>query len=323
MQRVGYLLKQRQFSAPLPFDPLAYRGGAARGEGRRLRGMIAEVRALPGRRVVQLNHPRSKRGEVSDLNYFTHLGVVGEPFRRTEPLSAWPNQVLVERDPATGLRDLDFDVIELLNGHSMRQFRAVRSDWYALLLQGEFRPAVANSDSHDASELVGYPRTYVRMPEGAATDPASLDADLFIAALAAGRAYGSTGPLLDVWLETDSDRTGLGGLHGHADGVLRVSVRTAPWIPISELRVLQSGREVHRAAISPDATAAIAVTFERDGFLTVEVTGGRGPDYERIAPGFTPLAFTNPIFVDADGDGRYVAPGLPSGSLPILEPGDE
>ena len=32
-------------------------------------------------------------------------------------------------------------------------------------------------------------------------------------------------------------------------------------------------------------------------------------------PGFSPFAFTNPIFVDADEDGQWTAPGLPD-SLP-------
>jgi hypothetical protein len=33
--------------------------------------------------------------------------------------------------------------------------------------------------------------------------------------------------------------------------------------------------------------------------------------YAELLPGFTPFAFTNPIFVDADRDGRWSAPGLP------------
>jgi len=32
---------------------------------------------------------------------------------------------------------------------------------------------------------------------------------------------------------------------------------------------------------------------------------------EKDIPGYTPFAFTNPIFVDHDGNVRYDAPGLP------------
>ena len=33
--------------------------------------------------------------------------------------------------------------------------------------------------------------------------------------------------------------------------------------------------------------------------------------YRDVLPGFVPFAFTNPIFVDVDGNGRFDAPGLP------------
>ena len=36
--------------------------------------------------------------------------------------------------------------------------------------------------------------------------------------------------------------------------------------------------------------------------------------YRDVLPGFTPIAFGNPIYVDADGDGRFRAPGLPERS---------
>ncbi len=46
----------------------------------------------------------------------------------------------------------------------------------------------------------------------------------------------------------------------------------------------------------------------------VEVEGRAEPGsvYARLAPGFTPFAFTNPIRVDAQGDGRWEPPGLQS-----------
>jgi hypothetical protein len=39
------------------------RGGAIRSEGRRLREVVADVRALGGDRILQLNHPRGLPGE--------------------------------------------------------------------------------------------------------------------------------------------------------------------------------------------------------------------------------------------------------------------
>ncbi len=300
---------------PMPYEPLAYRGGAPAIEGRRLRDMMGDVRSLPGDRLVQLNHPRRAGGKGNDLNFFTHLSIVGEPFLPSEPLSAWPNQVLLEPSPDTGLRDLDFDLIELWNGESMAQYRAVRADWYALLLQGEFRPAVANSDSHVHRELVAYPRTYVRVRDGRDDDEA------FISSLRAGRAYGSSGPQLSVvLLSEDGQRTGLGGLHLGSTATLQVQVRAAPWVPVSRLRVYANGRLAHEGPIGPASPAVLRLDFPVDAFVTVEVSGKAGADYAIVAPGFQPFAFSNPIFVDADGDGSFTAPGLPATPLPILDP---
>jgi hypothetical protein len=52
--------------------------------------------------------------------------------------------------------------------------------------------------------------------------------------------------------------------------------------------------------------------FHANSFVTVEIEGQPGRVYSALAPGFEPFAFTNPIFVDADGDGHWTAPGLPS-----------
>lgn len=297
---------------PHPYQPLEFRGGAVRGEGRRLRAIASDVRDLPGGALLQLNHARSKHGGKADLNYFTHLGVAGEPFEPSLPLESWPNRLLLEPDPVTGVRDIDFDVMELLNGSSMPQYRALQADWISLLLQGHFRAAVANSDSHTRGELIAYPRTYVRVP-------GDFRSEAFVGALRAGNAYGSTGPLLDVALvDAAGGRTGLGGLHRGSRGVLALMVRAAAWVPVSRLRVWWNGTRIHDASVTAGTPVEIPLHFERDGFVTLEVSGEASGDYAVVARGFVPLAFTNPIFVDADADGRFSAPGLPEAPLPIL-----
>lgn len=305
---------------PVAWRPDASRGGALRSEGRRLREVIAEARSRPGNPIVQLNHPRASRPGVRDLNYFTHLSVAGEPFRREDPLSSWPNRVLLEPAPGSGLRDLDFDLIELWNGGSMTQYRAVRADWYSLLLQGEFRPAVANSDSHVGSERVAYPRTYVRVA-GSDGTPAAWDPGAFVAGLRAGHAYGSSGPLLDVAVVgPDGSRTAIGGLHPGGAGRLEVAVRSASWVPVSTIRVLVDGAVIHQGPLPDGGTLIRPLAVARDAFVTLEVWGEPSDDYVAVAPGFVPFAFTNPIFLDADGDGRFSAPGLPPPPLPVLDP---
>ena len=66
--------------------------------------------------------------------------------------------------------------------------------------------------------------------------------------------------------------------------------------------------EVH--GISAPGSLEIPLAFERDSFVTLEVEGSAEGIYADLYPGFTPFAFTNPIWVDADADGQWTAPGL-------------
>lgn len=242
---------------------------------------------------------------MNDLNLFTHLSIAGTPFDPTLALDAPANRPLTERDPKTQLRDLDFDVIELMNGPEMGRYYATRADWFSLLLQGEYRPGTANSDSHDLQHLVALPRNYVRL----ALDPAGeLNEPAFVRAVREGRLYGTTGPVLDVKL----GKVGIGGRFRGKTGTLHIRVDAAHWVPVSEARVYVNGALTHTFGITASERRGVALSFEVDSFVTVEIEGIADEIYGAIAPGFTPFAFSNPIFVDADGDGVWSAPGLPA-----------
>lgn len=287
---------------PLPYRPLRYRSGMPAHEDRRLREIIASVHALGG--VLQLNHPRTA-GREADLDFFTHLGI-GEAFEPTRRLDAEPNAVLLQPDPRSGLRDLDFDAMELMNGPSLRRYRLIRADWLSLLLQGEVRTATANSDTHGAGAMVALPRSYV-----AARDdrPAAFDEAAFVAAVAAGRVWGTSGPLLSVRL----GQAGIGDRFTGSAGELRLRVDAAPWIPASRARVLVNGVVEAELDVTPGTVATVPLAFARDAFVTVEVQGEADATYAAVyGPRAEPFAFTNPIFVDADGDGAWKAPGLPA-----------
>lgn len=290
---------------PMKPEPGAFRGGAApRMEGRRLRDVLADLRNGPTNPFVQLNHPRSIHAEAENDGFFEHLSIAGEPFDPTLPLSEPPNQILLDPSPDHGGTDLEYHGVELMNGPSLLRYRRVRADWFSLLLQGKRVTANANSDSHSARVIVGLPRTYV------ATDDDALDAfdqGELLEALRAGRAWGTTGPLLHAHLE----QAQIGDLHTGTKGVLHVGVEAAPWVPVAEWRAYVNGELVHRAPIAAGASAALPLAFAKDSFVTVEVEGPAEGRYAEALPGFTPFAFTNPIFVDADGNGQFDAPGLP------------
>jgi hypothetical protein len=298
---------------PLQPRPDEHRRGAPNGESRRLRALLSDLRADPARPMLQVNHPREATVDAGLGSYFSHLAVSGEPFDPTRPLSAPGNAVLLEPDPVTGMRDLDFHAIELLNGPSMERYRLTRADWFSLMLQGEFKTATGNSDSHSLGTIVALPRNYIAYegPRASALDGAAL-----IDALRAGRSYATTGPLLDVRL----GERGPGETWQGKDGKLRIAVRAAPWVPVDEARVFVDGALRERVAIRSGTPVEIALHFDADAFVTVEVAGdasGAGGDiYRAVSPGFTPFAFSNAIRVDHDGDGAWQPPGLPE-SLPI------
>ncbi|MEZ4280350.1 MAG: CehA/McbA family metallohydrolase [Myxococcota bacterium] len=289
---------------PLEREANAWGRGAIPLEGRRLRDVFAELRARPRPPFVQMNHPRPHpNGDDVDA-YFNHLAVAGEALDPARPLGEWPNSVLIERSPEHGLRDLDVDAIELMNAEDMLRFRRTRADWLSFLLQGERIVGTANSDSHRLGEIVGLPRTYVRVDDDRVR---SFDSQAFVEALRAGRAYGSTGPLLNARLGLAE----IGEIHAGSKGVLEITVDAAEWVPIAEWRAYVDGELIHRAPIARGESAALPLAFERDAFVTVEVEGPAEGLYRDVLPGFVPFAFSNPIFVDVDGNGRYDAPGLP------------
>jgi hypothetical protein len=280
---------------PLMRHPLESRAGAIRSEGRRLREVVADVRALGGDHILQLNHPRGREGEDVDQHFFEHLSV-GAGFDPNLPLQVPPNAALLERGPR-GTRDLDFDAMELLNGPSLGPYRRLREDWFALLRQGVVRTATANSDSHIAGDIAAAPRNLIRISD----DPANFDEAAFVDAIRAGRVVGTTGPILDAAVGDAK----IGELHHGKEGAIRVDVHAAPWIPVSKVRAYVNGNLAHETDASQAMTVWFPHTFAEDAFVTVEVEGEPDATYGARLPGFTPFAFTNPIYVDADGDGKW------------------
>jgi hypothetical protein len=187
----------------------------------------------------------------------------------------------------------------------MIAYYRTRADWFSLLLQGEIRTATANSDSHRLGQLLGLPRNYVQVADDS---PGRFDEAGFVRAVREGRLYGTTGPLLEVSLGD----AGLGERFRGRSGTLRVAVRAADWVPVSTLRIYVNAALERTLGVRAGEVQEVPLEFARDSFATVEVEGGADATFEAVNPGFRSFAFTNPIFVDADGDGEWTAPGLPA-----------
>jgi hypothetical protein len=291
---------------PVAHKKRAFSGGLPIHEGVRLRELVQWARNASPRALFQLNHPRVKNAPDPALAYFDHLGV-GQAYNPRLPLTAPVNKALVEPGK-TGLRDVDFDLLEVLNGSDMELYRLVQQDWFSLLRQGEVSTATANSDSHDSRTLVAVPTNYVRI---ATDNVAELDEKALLASLAEGAVTGTTGPLLEVVLHNpEGEQVGPGDQLAGSKLVLSVTVQAAPWVPVDSLAVYLNGEVYHTGSIGRGETIDLPIFSERDAFVIVEVTGTADETYQAVLPGFTPLAFSNPIWIDANGDGQWQAPGL-------------
>ena len=291
---------------PYPPDPTRYMNGAPLHGGLRWRDVIAETQARHPASIWQLNHAQHVTLEGKQVQhpqaFLSHMGAAGHGFDPSLPLTDEWNRSLIEPDPHSGVRDIDFDAIELLNGKQHPSYEALRETWFSMLRQGERLVGTANSDSHHFAQLVAVPRNYVRQD---ADDPRALDERSFVEAIRQGHVYGTTGPILDVRLGDAH----IGDQFAGDRGTLVVSVRAAHWVPVSELRVFVNGERVYSESSANGREHRVTLDFSGDSFVTVEVAGEGSELFAALLPGHSSFAFTNPIFVDADANGAWEAPG--------------
>ncbi len=258
--------------------------------------LFASVRELAPGVVVQVNHPR-----MSDIGYFNRAKLDSGSMEAG----------------ADGF-SFDFDTLEVVNGFELGQ-RDVMDDnlheWFRLLNAGHRYTATGNSDSHQLSrEWAGYPRTYVKVPDDRAghVTPAQI-----VGALRAGHAFVSNGPFLDVHVAGK----GPGELASAEDGgvAVQVSVQAPAFIDITRAEVWLDGNRVAETTKVAAPTARVrlswqtSVPIEHDSWVVVVVRGSR--ELDDVLPGVhaAPFAFTNPVWIDADGNGSYGDAGVDGG----------
>lgn len=290
---------------PVKADPSAYAGGIPRIENRPLREVIAEVKARDPGSLFQLNHPRASKGIDRDLAFFDHLSI-GRSYDPTQSLDSEPNLSLLEVDRESGARDIDFDMLEVLNGDDMAVYEQQRQDWFSLLNQGARRTATGNSDSHGLGRVVAAPRNYIYMPD---SESLPVSQRGLVAALSEGRSFLTTGPLLQLTLrDRGRQRVGLGGTFKGGRGSLHVQIDAAPWVPVEALTVWLNGEIYRQLPTRRGDHVTVEVVADRDAYLVVEVRGKTSARYRALMPGLAPLALSNPIYIDADGNGKWEAP---------------
>jgi hypothetical protein len=294
--------------------------------------------------VVMLNHPRAGFAGVVIIGLFNGLAnPTGSPsggYDPTLPISAPPNDLLftpslynaaVVGTGGTSTDALSFDAMEVMNGSGVGAFLRVKDDWCSLLDQGIHKTGTGVSDSHRLIlENAGFARSFIA---SSTDDPSLIDEDELTDNVKAMQVIGTTGPFVRFAIADDGGSdVGLGGTAVATGGnvVVKIRVEAAPWIPVEEVRIYRNCELIDTRAVQSSKVLGKVLRFNKaiplsgiddDSYFHVEAgiridaTGDpiSPPQLlktvQTIEPGVEPFAFTNPIFVDRDGNG-YVPPGL-------------
>jgi hypothetical protein len=293
---------------PLPWDPAApyAHTGAQFWADRTIPELFTILREIEGERVIQINHPRSDAFK----GYFAYLA----------------------RNPSTGTSNFemgtDFDAVEV-NGSlgSAGQYTAegwagwadtpnssvpVLADWFGMLNRGEPICAVGNSDTHDLGDDAGYPRTYLRVTDDS---PATLTDEDIVGAIALQHAIVSRGFVVDLETNGSLQMGHSQVVNGSADVpvALHIKVHAAPWLGTdAAVELYRNGLHLEtRQADAPESGTLVfedtfALSPDQDSWY-VFVIRGSGSGHPVF--GGSPYAYTNPVYVDGDGDGAWTPPG--------------
>lgn len=275
---------------PVPGDPSG-RNGAPDVSALPPAAIFGTLRGDPADPVLEVNHPRS-----GTFGYFEQIHM----------------------DPLTGIVtnpdwSSDFEAVEAVTSKSLTN--AELRDWWNLLNLGRRVTGVGNTDTHSvfAHEL-GWPRTFIQVGTDA---PAALTAASLRSALRAGRATVAMGIFVELWVEGAP----IGSVVHPQGGIahVRVRVQAPPWIDVREVRLVRNGVPVLSLCAGGDPSAivrideTVALPLSQDSWIVAEAFGD-APLAPVVADGSgsffaQPFGFTNPVWVDVNGDGVFTPPG--------------
>jgi len=246
---------------------------------------------LKGAKVVILNHPRWPNIKQSPLEVLGLNRATG--------------------DRAAGTR-FTFDAMELVNATvDTPDPLYLFADWFGLLNAGEKIAAVGSSDTHTVGDPVGQGRTYI---PSRTDDPAALSVAELVEQLRLGRASVSLGIFATVQV---NGQFGAGDLAPVDDGKVTVRLRVAApgWIQPREAVVYLNGAPVAEQTVptQPGEPTNATLSFEIpvpgvDAHLVCLVTGDPVKHAGWKTLNDYTLGATNPVFLDANRDGRYSSP---------------
>lgn len=215
-----------------------------------------------------------------------------------------------------------YDALELINSGALRSdFMEVYRDWFALLNRGIRVVGVGSSDSHDVSRfIVGQGRTYIAAAD---ENPGAIDVEAACRALREGRALVSLGLLVNLRV---AERFGVGDLATGLPEIVPVTVTVhgPAWTHVDRVTLFANGIPLREETQAGARTGGLKLSFtwflprpKHDVHLVALATGP-APEglhaplprpYQPSTPSWTPrvIGSTNPVWIDADGDGAFLA----------------
>lgn len=257
--------------------------------GKRTLGDLARLMRSADR-VVTLAHPRAggRTGYFDNISFDPHAAAA--------------------KDQVSG-----FDALEIFSGKDTARVESPLRDWLALLDHGITLTAVGGSDSHlIVGQEAGYPRTCIP-PD----DRGGITAESWVAAVRKRReALVTNGPFVRVSVAGRGMGQTAPAPRGHFR--LDVEIEAAPWIDVRRLEVFINGTRRGKPIDVPQSAKPLRykgeldLRIEHDSYVIVIVRGDAPlgvvvPASDGESPP-TPLAITNPIYLDRDGDGKYTPP---------------
>jgi hypothetical protein len=274
-------------------------------------------------KVVQQNHP-----DIGNL-FFDKDGN-GNPDGGFA--DAPPHMDVIEvHPPHTIFKPAVYDVSGKPNNNTI-------VNWMQLLNQGYRIPGVVNTDAHYNFHGSGFLRVYLESPTD---EPGKINTLDVVHAAERGRILMTNGPFMEVTASAPGENAGdkrakMGDVLSSKSGevVLHVRVQCPNWFDIDRVQVFVNGRmnddvnftrEKHSDRFSAETVkfdGEIPVRLREDAHLIVAAAGeksqlGRvmGPDHGTDIP----IAVSNPIYVDVDGEGFKPNGDTLDAPLPVKE----
>jgi len=276
---------------PLEVDPTLPNNGAFDWNFKTAPELFEEISQHDTNPLLIVNHPRiaSIGGYFSSVKYDAETGETGVP-------ENWSTQ---------------FDTIEIINGGGISTaLNETLPDWYSFLNRGYRFAGTSGSDNHKLVTEVGLVRNWI----ASSTDnPAEIDTVELSNNTRNMNVLVSMGPYVEVSINDAQ----MGEVVTDTSGVstLKIKVQAPEWMNVDNLQVIANGEVVND--ITLDASTAdsdnpviryndeLTLTPTVDTWYVVIIDGNQ--NLKPVSRASRAFAFTNPIFIDVDGNGEFNA----------------